>query len=329
MDTELASTTIGRDDLEGANQSSVPAPVFILGLHRSGTTWLYEMLAETGNFNTLAAQQIINFEDYTSGRADPEAVRTRLQRTFEDLGLGTRGGEGVYLRPDTLEEYGFILDNYGGGFDLKRRTFPLFLKIIGVMRDGAHDSRRPLMKNPWDFANGGLIKALMPDAKFVFIHRNPFDVISSMYRMLTAMASKPDPYLAMLLTRYRRFSNHGLRMRVARWVLQGIPRMVVKVLTYSAARSANGYLRSLDTISPSDRIDIKYETLCREPSETINRILSHLGLPACQRDFSRGVAVRQGRISPAVVAERRLIMKKLATYAISTGYDLRALSSNL
>ena len=35
-----------------------------------------------------------------------------------------------------------------------------------------------------------------------------------------------------------------------------------------------------ESIPSSDRIDIKYEMLRREPSETINRILSHLVMPA-------------------------------------------------
>ena len=42
--------------------------VFILGLHRSGTTWLSELLARSGGFNILTAEHVILFDDYLEDR---------------------------------------------------------------------------------------------------------------------------------------------------------------------------------------------------------------------------------------------------------------------
>jgi len=36
-------------------------PVFILGLHRSGTSILYKMLQSTGEFNTLTAYDVVYY----------------------------------------------------------------------------------------------------------------------------------------------------------------------------------------------------------------------------------------------------------------------------
>ena len=41
-------------------------PVFILGLHRSGTSIFYKMLVSTGHFNSVTAYHIINYEELLS-----------------------------------------------------------------------------------------------------------------------------------------------------------------------------------------------------------------------------------------------------------------------
>ena len=50
---------------------ALKAPVFILGLHRSGTTLLYEMLAETGYWNCVWAWHVIRVDDLESPSLDP------------------------------------------------------------------------------------------------------------------------------------------------------------------------------------------------------------------------------------------------------------------
>ena len=305
------------------------APVFILGLHRSGTTWLYERLAASGQFNVLAARHIICFDEYASCGANHERVRARLQQRFADLGLTTRGGEGIRLSPDTLEEYSFILDNHGMGFRLTRRSFPLFLKISRVLRDSDPIPGRLLVKNPWDFANGRLIKELLPEARFIFIHRNPFEVLSSMYRMATALLTKPDPYLTMMHRRYRRFNERPVLRGVVRWFIEHAPRRFVRALIARTERATAGYLRSLSAIPSVDRMDLKYETLCERPDETVATILSHLGVEAHTRDDRPDVVVRAPQVAAEVVAERQLVIRKLSKYASVIGYDLPALSRDL
>lgn len=50
------------------------APVFILGLHRSGTTILYEMLASTGAFDVLTAWHVIEFDWGDEALQSPEKL---------------------------------------------------------------------------------------------------------------------------------------------------------------------------------------------------------------------------------------------------------------
>ena len=186
-----------------------------------------------------------------------------------------------------------------------------------------------LVKNPWDFANGRLIKELVPGAKFVFIHRNPFHVLNSMYQLIAAAVTASDPYLAMLCRRYRQLKDSRFQRWVARRVFERAPGLVVRALLMWVRRSAAGYLSSLSAIPSADRIDVNYETLCQEPNASMARILSHLGVEVGQCDYSRYVAVRTTRVVAPVAAARYLVVREVCDYAKFVGYDLPALSRNL
>ncbi len=85
-------------------------PVFLLGLHRTGSTWLHAMLARTGCFRVVTAHHVICWEEYTNGVRDRRPSRERLAARFQKLGLTDRGIDAVEVSPDLPEEYGFILD---------------------------------------------------------------------------------------------------------------------------------------------------------------------------------------------------------------------------
>ena len=315
--------------MNGTNEARVEAPVFILGLHRSGTTFLYELLAESGHFNTLAAHHIIGFDQYASGEVDREHCYRRIGRRFDELGLSSRGGEGIRLSPDTLEEYGFILDNQNKGRSLNRRNLLLFNKISAVIQNGQSGRRRLLLKNPWDFANGHQIKRLIRDAKFIFIHRNPFNVLSSSYRAVMDIFSEPHPYLAMLDDRYRRLAGRAMLFSLVGGLLRRGPAVLVKALVRRARRATTGFMASLPLIPLSDRIDVKYEDLCAKPNETVAAILAHLELPPSRGDARSKLVSRSQKVAIPVAMQARFIIKKLSPYATSYGYDLEKLARDL
>ena len=79
------------------------APIFILGLQRSGTTLLYEMLAASGAFRISTAWHVICFDELLTDEMDPTASRERLRDRFAAAGLKTRGVDIVATGPDTPE----------------------------------------------------------------------------------------------------------------------------------------------------------------------------------------------------------------------------------
>jgi hypothetical protein len=54
------------------------APLFILGLQRSGTPLLYEMFAASGEFDISTAWHVICYDELRRGVDDPAASRQRL-----------------------------------------------------------------------------------------------------------------------------------------------------------------------------------------------------------------------------------------------------------
>lgn len=306
------------------------SPVFLLGLPRSGTTILYEMLAASGCFNIVTARHVICFDELRNGRVNREESRERLRKRFEQLGLSTRGVDIVRLGPDTPEEYGFILDNLLlSGAAITRRNFPAFRSVCEVIQRDHGRDRPLLLKNPWDFGNGPLVKELMPGAKIVYIHRNPFHVLGSRYRLDLIALRKPSVYLSMLSERYAAFVRGGFPVQLVRLLCDKRPSLFARWLVHHIAWMASAYLRSLSSVPQEDRIDIKYEDLCERPNETIAVILAHVGVDGSRWDYGDMIGSHTSRANPQVAAQRDLVIMKLSEYANAVGYDLPRLAAAL
>lgn len=301
-------------------------PVFILGLHRSGTTLLYEMLAASGCFNIVTARHVICFDELRNGTHDRERARCRLSAWFEDHGLADRGVDAVSLGPDTPEEYGFILERCGVGVSITRRNFRVFQMICtAIARD--HDQLRPLLlKNPWDFGHGRLIRELVPGAKIVYIHRNPFHVLGSSVRMLQKAVEAPHPYLAALSDGYRRLVESEFPWRVAQRFAAAAPGLLALALIRIADRSARGYMGSVQADLGHRWIDVRYETLCERPDETIREILSHCGLVGGGVDYASMIGRHSSRVDPAIARRKHRVVSSLNSYASVVGYDMLKLA---
>ena len=308
---------------------TVRSPVFILGLPRSGTTILHEMLAASGCFNIVTARHVICFDELRCRHLDKVRSRQWLGERFEQLGLCTRGVDILGLRPDSAEEYGFILDNHHSGTLITRRNFPMFRSVCELIQGDGGKGRSLLLKNPFDFGNGRRIKTLMPDAKIVFIHRNPFHVLGSLYRLVVIGVTRPSAYLAMLSERYDAFIRSEFPLRVARLLCERWPGLLARGLVYQTRILTAGYLRSLSSIPAEDRIDIRYETLCQHPNETIAAILARFGFKGRSLDYRSMIGARASCVPPEVAAQRNLVVRSISSYAAAVGYDLPTLAERL
>jgi hypothetical protein len=290
------------------------SPTFILGMHRSGTTLLYEMLARSGCWNTLWAWHVTAYDEIEPANADLEESKARLSRRFADAGLETRGVDSIRVSIETMEEYGFILDNRGQGPRITRKNFPLFQGICRTVQRTFSEPKPLLLKNPWDFGNAPLIRELMQSARLVYIHRSPIEVVNSMWKFLRGVFTEKNEYMTMLSTQYERLTRTRVRIGALRWVIKHQPMIFVKGLIRWFAKSCDLYLKTATQIAERDRIEVTYDQLCSAPDSTIAAILEHCGVHGADVDYSSMIERRTGKIDELVAAQSAAIERRFAAY---------------
>jgi len=206
-----------------------PAPVFIVGHWRSGTTHLYNVLSRDPGFayvtplatgmpwdflllgsilgpaleRAIPADRLIDRVPVTPDAPQEDEIALASMQPLSFY-------HGMYF-PRRLDEWfdrGVFFDG-ASGREVNRwcDRVRYFMAKLGLSQPG----RRPLIKNPVYTARVALLRQLWPDARFVHIHRNPYIVFQStrnFYRkLLPAFAlQRHDPALIdeLVLSRYPR-----------------------------------------------------------------------------------------------------------------------------
>ncbi|KAA0585820.1 sulfotransferase (plasmid) [Azospirillum oryzae] len=248
-----------------------PPPLFILGHWRSGTTHLLNLLAQDPRF------------------AAPDPLAVGLPWGFLGLSSFWRSRLEEWLPPDRIidampvdptspqeDELALALmqplSYYHGIFfpkhlrrafrrgvlfedcrpeavDLWRRRMALYLTKMQINYGG----RRLLIKNPAHTPKLAELLALRPDAVFVHIHRDPYEVFSSTRRML--------------LTLLREFSLQSYDPRaVDGLVLDLYPAMMAR------------FDRDRALLPPGRLVEIRYDRFVADPLETLGEVYDGLAL---------------------------------------------------
>jgi hypothetical protein len=298
-------------------------PLFIIGDHRSGTTMLYQWLSATGGFTPVTAYDVIQYDsiltDHQSGRRD--AAKAALQARFVELGLVKRIIDNVQVTPDLPEEYGFIIDP-GPRPQLSPSTVRRFSELCRKLRLVGGD-RPLLLKNPWDVLQFAYIKQVVPNARFIFLHRDPVAVINSQVRAVRSLLAERNDYLAMLAVWYRRLLQQPIRLRAARMLYSAPGGLSVMLARRHVARVADYFLRHIEGLAPSDYVTVRYEDLCARPEETMRSLVSFAGVSvATWPDYRRLVAPREQRLLPEVASRQLSIRGGLRVYCEYCDYGL-------
>jgi len=265
---ERAWTALHADPLE-----DMPAPVFILGHWRSGTTHLYNLMSRDPRFawpDPIATGLPWNF--VLLG----QALRPLLERALPE----SRLIDNVEVNPDSPQENEIALasmetDSYYHALYFpeslaalfERGAFPDEAGVAPELR-GARASRLKhycrklllkgsgdtlLFKNPIHTGQVAWLRSLWPNARFVHIHRNPYVVFEStrnFYRkLLPAYALQPydaeaaDPV-----------------------ILGAYPRMLKRLYADTA------------DLPESQFIEIAYADLDRQPMQCLEQIYARLDI---------------------------------------------------
>ena len=178
-------------------------PVFILGLHRSGTSILYKMLTETGCFNPVTAYHIIKYDEllYNKINKKEDEVKTELTEYLAE-NQEDRGIDKLKLDADFAEEYGFLLGQHSSKMYISKENKGIFSEMSRKIQFISENKKPILFKNPYDLINFVYIKQIFPNAKFVFIHRHPFKTLSSTIKAVKFLLEEKNPYTTQLFRLY-------------------------------------------------------------------------------------------------------------------------------
>lgn len=181
-------------------------PLFILGFYRSGTSYLHEFFTQDdrfgyhSNFQMIFPEIMLTSEKWMSPSFDfifrlfklqDPVHRVPLSFRFpgeEDgamtTSLNPRGAVWGYFFPKKMIEY---FDKYvlyenipGSEVEKWKQDYFFLLKKISI----ANKNKQLILKSPPNTARIKLLLSLFPNAKFIFIHRNPYEVYASNKRFM-------------------------------------------------------------------------------------------------------------------------------------------------
>ncbi|MGE0409339.1 MAG: sulfotransferase [Amphiplicatus sp.] len=255
--------------------AAMKPPVFILGHWRSGTTHLYNIMAKSGAWSfTPPVATGLPWDLFGLARA----FRPLLERALPEH----RYIDNIPVTPDSPQEDEIAIANmsdlsfYHGIYFPKR--FDEFL-ARGLFFDGCasteidawkerftylmrklylyQDEKPLLIKNPVYTARLAMLADMFPSAKFIHIHRNPFEVFVSMrnfYRkLLKEFALQPYDHV-------------------------DIDETILRVYE----RMMGALERDAQNI-PRDRfVELSYADLDAKPMEAVAAAYSALGLPGLE-----------------------------------------------
>ena len=177
-------------------------PIFIIGHWRSGTTHLHYAFHKDKQFGTLSNYQTFSvttsllskrfIKFILSPLMPKERTQDNIKMTVDKPGeeeqpmaiLSTRTGMHSWVFPKNFSYFKKYNLFQGITIDEKsawQEDYLYLLKTISF----ANNKKQLLLKNPHNTSRVKELLELFPNAKFVFIHRNPFEVYISMIHLFS------------------------------------------------------------------------------------------------------------------------------------------------
>jgi hypothetical protein len=269
--------------------------IFIMGCHRSGTSMLYHLLAYTGQLDYISAYNIIKYDELLHNRITgrEEQVKANLQQVLQQE--TTRGLDDLPVGTDLPEEYRFLMRQDGPRmvFNFKKRldqlffaphltprTLDEFVRMCQKKRFLAGEDRPLVLKNPADYYfNFWAVHQMLPEAKFIFIHRHPLSMFNSYLHGFPGLLKQRSNYAAMLDKRYDALFA-GLPFRRQLFLAVFRSNMMYRLLLTRLVESFSYYVAHVPKLPPEQYVSVRYEDVCADPVRSLSQIGErlHLGL---------------------------------------------------
>jgi hypothetical protein len=231
-------------------------PVFILGMWRSGTTVLHELLAACTGWVTPRTWQCFNPSTcFLTGAPAQETVvdrpmdRGRIashgpqEDEFALLLLGEPSAYRAFIDPRRFGECGSLLSQNGTDVNTLPR-WQCFLRGIVSTAGGT----KLLLKSPGHTYRLSMLRAVFPKAKFIWIGRHTGELLASNAKMWSSM--------------------------MQRYALWECPGGAMEAFFQEALRACTRVLEEcLDAVPPEDLLWIDFDQLRADPKPVLGRVL--------------------------------------------------------
>lgn len=296
-----------------------PDPVFIVGMPRSGTTHLHNLLALDPQFRSPRNYEVFNPHGFLTGwsttaclapvlswrRPMDSMQMTVMSAQEEEFALAAMGSPSPYWGfefPREIARHDAYWQPEGFAPAEERRWarhYKLFLRKITCFR-----RRTPLLKNPANTGRVAMLRRHFPRAKFIHIVRDPHDVYRSNQRLAShglVVFQLQDPHPA---------DNYATRC------LENFRALM------------DSYYNATDDLPPGGAVDVRYEDVVQDPLRAIRAAYSALGMevtPEFERRLQAYVesvsGYRKNRFATLDADERAEVDGAMAPYLQQWGYD--------
>jgi omega-hydroxy-beta-dihydromenaquinone-9 sulfotransferase len=295
--------------------------VFIVGHWRSGTTHLHYLMAEDPSFGYLTNYQALFFNIAHLSTA-------RMKALVKPFFPRRRPQDNVRITPDAPQEEEQPLSTMTarsglGGFYFPRNDvyFRKYLFFEGCseaeIAAWEEDYRELLqsisllngkkdlvLKNPHNTGRIAVLSRMFPQAKFIFIHRNPYDIYQSTLHL----------YDSIVKTQFlQHISPEQLQEKIVSCFRQ----------MFRAYESGRSHLRE------DQLIEISYSSLSQRPLETAQQIYRRLSLPGfdaarprMEQYLSRIGVYRPNAYEPLSDETLDILNREWAPYFQRFGYEM-------
>ena len=254
----------------------IESPVFILGFYRSGTTYMQQLFMQdkrlgfTSSYQMVFPELMLSFERAMTPGLEIISRLFKIQNPIHRIPLtwNSAGEEDVamttmvsplatqwgYFFPERMNYFfeKYVLGEGGVSNEeaenWKQCYFYLLKKISLCNR-----SKKMILKNPPNTARIKLLLSLFPNAKFIHIYRNPFDVYASNKKLWQVIRK------IFMLGRSDSVNFNDL-------------------ILYTYSKIMERYIEDKKFIPAGNLTEIRYENFIERPLETMKNIYNQLNL---------------------------------------------------
>ena len=249
--------------------------LFLLGAHRSGTTWLHQLMANSPAIAYISYRDIRQSLHHGSEPLRNQQILQELLSNGDD-----RGFDSVSVGVDLPEEYGFLLEKGGFAYyatrPISNTNFEPLEALIARKRKEHPDLPYVVLKNPVDFYDGALhIMKSFPESTLVCLHRHPWAVFRSQVKTWRTLTDRCNPYLASLDSSYRKVMADPLKRTTLQFALR--QRRGLETLLQALIEGCDFHVSQRAALD-SACVRLRYEDLCSNTAAELARLSSMLGL---------------------------------------------------